>query len=137
MKFKFKTIAFCLATSALIVPVPKALSAGALHHVKKEEKRLNWVCVQETQNSWKCQFKNSQLKNSQQPKAIDRSKSTLAKSASNSTLQLDMFLLLTFIGSISMGLFLYIWHRNKRIAKQQKIIKFLERCKEISYYQGK
>ncbi|MDV2997268.1 MAG: hypothetical protein N4J56_006973 [Chroococcidiopsis sp. SAG 2025] len=137
MKFKFKAIAFCLATSALMVPVPKALSAGALHHVKKEEKMLNWVCVQETQNSWKCQFKHSQLKNGQQSKAIAHSKSTLAKSVSNSTWQLDIFLLLTFISSISMGLFLYVWHCNKHIAKQQKNIKFLERCKKISYYQEK
>jgi len=132
MNFKFKAIAFCLATSALMVPVPKAFSAGALHHVKKEEKMLHLVCVKEIQNSWKCHYKNSQ-----QPKAIAHSKSTLAKSASNSTLQLEMFLLVTFIGSISMGLFLYIWHRNKRMAKQQKNIKFLEKCKEISYYQGK
>lgn len=130
MNFNFKIITFCLATSALIVPAPKAFGAGALHQVE-EQKILHWVCVKEIQNSWKCQFENSQ-----QPKAVAHSKSTLAKSASNYTWQLEVFLLLTFISSSSTGLVLYIRHRNNRVAERHKNVDALERALRISKYQG-
>ena len=125
---KSKTIAVCLATSALLVPVQKAFGAKAVHQVK--EQKIQLVCVKEAQNYWQCQPKNSQ-----HSKATANSFSTLAKPASNSTLQSEVFLLLLCIGSISTGLILNKQHRKNRANVLRRNVEMLERAWRISNYQ--
>lgn len=145
MNFKlYNLLTVCLATSALLAPVQKAFGAG-LTEQRNEEKIQHLVCVKDTQYSLQCQVENSQYE------AIDSNKSMPAPvliSTQQSSVDpinqyeninsIEVLLLLVCVGSISSGLFLflYIKHRNNQAAVLRRNIEVLEKLWMLSSYQS-
>lgn len=145
MNFKlYNFLTACLATSALLAPAQKAFSAG-LTAQSNEEKIQHLVCVKDTQHSLQCQVENSQYEAIESnklrlvPVHIFTQQSSVDRIKQYENINpIEMLLLLICVGSISSGLFLflYIKHCNNQAVALRQNIEVLERLWMLSSYQS-
>ena len=140
----YNLLTVCLATSALLAPVQKAFGAGLAARMNGE-KIQHLVCVKDTQHSLQCQVENSQHeaiksnKSMPAPVAISTQQSSIAQINQYENINpIEVLLLLVCVGSISSGLFLflYIKHCNNQAAVLRRNIEVLERLWMLSSYQS-
>lgn len=140
----YNLLTVCLATSALLAPVQKAFGDELRERVN-EEKIQHLVCVKDTQYSLQCQVANSQYqaiksnKSMPSPVAIFTQQSLVAQINQYENIStIEVLLLLVCVGSISSGLFLflYIKHCNNQAAVLRRNIEVLERLWMLNSYQS-
>ena len=139
MNFKYNLLTVCLATSALLAPVQKALGVGLTSRMN-EKNTQHFVCVEARQNSWHCQVENSQQEAIKSSKLIQNytQQSSIAQIQYENINPIEVLLLLVCVGSISSGLFLflYIKHCNNQAAVLRRNIEVLDRLWMLSSYQS-
>ena len=143
MNFKYNLLTVCLATSALLAPVQKALGVGLTSRMN-EKNTQHFVCVEARQNSWQCQVENSQQEAIKSSKLMPTLVQNYTQQSSIAQIQyeninpIEVLLLLVCVGSISSGLFLFLYtkHRNNQTAVLRRNIEVLERLWMLNSYQS-
>lgn len=142
MNFKSNILTICLTAFALLAP-QKAF--GLDHQIQKE---VHYLCVREAKDSFKCVENQEDNLDVQKNKKTESSTSlTDAKPALNTNGAIDIhnqyshthiyevLIIVVFVSSLSLWLFLYISHRKNRVAVMRQNIEALEKLWKISNYQ--